>query len=121
MKKLFAFLLVLPTLSAYGAGIPYPCQSKEYSHVCKVERLKITEKRMSVKCALDKVDFSGSMPRFPYYSALLSQANAAYMIDLIKTAKMNNRKIRMYYSCPPANNPRGCKDENCRKLKGVGF
>lgn len=121
MKMLITIILLLITVTAYGGAIPYPCQKKEYSHLCKVERFKITEKRLSVKCSLDKVDFSGKMPRFPYYSALLSQKNVSYLIDLMKTAKLADRKIRIYYSCPTDRNPAGCKAKDCRMLKGVGF
>ena len=121
MKITIAVLLLLYAGSAIGGPIPYPCQKKEYSAMCKPERLKVTEQRVSVKCDIDKVDMKGSMPKFPYYSASLSQKNAPYIIDQLKTARLEGRRVRIYYSCPPENNPSGCKSENCRKIKGIGF
>ena len=121
MKILIVFLLLLYAVPALGGPIPYPCQKKEYSAMCKPQRLKVTEQRLSVKCDIDKPDMSGGMPKFPYYSALLSQKNSPHLIDLLKSARLEQRRVRIYYSCPPEKNPPGCKADDCRRLKGIGF
>ena len=76
---------------------------------------------VSVKCDIDKPNLKTGKPEFPYYSALLSQPNAGYMIDLLKTARQTDRKIRIFFSGSADKNPGGCNADDCRKMKGIGF
>jgi len=120
MKKIIMMMVVLFFVSSVFGG-PIQCLKKEYSSLCKVERLKVSEKTLSVKCNTGDSQADGHIKSMPYHAALLTQKNAGYMIDLIKTAKIQKRRIRIFYSCPADLNPKGCKKSNCRRLKGIGF
>ncbi len=125
MKYLIVVISILFSINSAHAissqGTQGLCDKKEYSSICKVDRLKIGLKTVSVKCDTGDAQADSHIRAIPYYAALLTQSNASYMIDLIKTARMKNRRIRVFYSCPAKLNPDGCKKDNCRRLKGIGF
>lgn len=123
MKYLVAVLAVLFITNIAHAELEgmQGCEKKEYSSICKVERLKIGLKTLSIKCDTKDAKADSHIRNMPYHAALLTQPNASYMIDLIKTARVQKRRIRVFYSCPSKHNPDGCKTKNCRRLKGVGF
>ena len=123
MQYLIVVVAVLLSINIAHAGLEgmQGCENREYSSLCKVERLKVGLKTLSVKCDAKGSKADSHIKSHPYHAALLTQSNTGYMLDLIKTAKMKGRLIRVFYSCPSKHNPDGCKAENCRRLKGIGF
>ena len=123
MNYLIAMFAVLFSISSAHAGLEgmQGCKDKEYSSICKIDRLKVGLKTLSVKCDTKDSQADDHIRSHPYHAALLTQPNTSYMLDLLKTARVQKRRVRVFYSCPSAHNPGGCKKKNCRRLKGIGF
>ncbi len=123
MKSLIVVVSILFSINVAHAGLEgmQGCENKEYSSICKIDRLKIGLKTLSVKCDTKDSQADSHIHSHPYHAALLSQPNSGYMLDLLKTARVQKRRVRVFYSCHSKHNPDGCKDKNCRRLKGIGF
>ncbi len=111
MKKLIAIIFLGLTMTA-TAGVQ--------GFSCKLGRVQVNYDRMVIKC-----NYQQGNPAFvkdiPWFSASFTQKNATHLLNLAMQAKLNNKRVRVYWSQDPDNNPNGCKGGNCRRLNALGF
>jgi len=111
MKKIIAIVLMALSMSA-SAGVQ--------GFSCKLGRVQVNFNRMVIRC-----DYQPGNPVFvkdiPWFSASFSQKNARDLLNLAMQAKLNGKKVKVFWSQSPDNNPSGCKGQNCRRLNALGF